>query len=238
MESVNELRLAENAAAEPASTYQQLAYDYVKSRIMKLEIKPGAYLTDSQIAAEVNISRTPVREAFHRLEHEGLLVSQARRGWRVYTLSLHDIEEIFDIKEALEGMVARQAARCQDEGLRAALDRALQRMIAASQAGATDAWHQADVDLHDAIFAMAANERAARIIQNINDQWHRIRIGFIAMDGRMERSSAEHGAIVAGILAGDGDIAESRMRSHLNNVRQDLVRLLVNLVLPFVQEGV
>ena len=85
---------------------------------------------------------------------------------------------------------------------------------------------------------MAANDRAARIIQNINDQWHRIRIGFVAMEGRMERSSAEHSAFVAGILAGDGDVAESLMRSHLNNVRQDLVRLLVNLVLPFVQEGI
>ena len=111
---------------------------------MKLELKPGAYLTDSQIATEVNISRTPVREAFRRLEHEGLLVNQARRGWRVYTLSLQDIEEIFDIKVALEGMIARQAARCQDEGLRAALDRALERMIAASQAEAAEAWHQAD----------------------------------------------------------------------------------------------
>ena len=82
---------------------------------MKLELKPGAYLTDSQIAAEVNISRTPVREAFYRLEHEGLLVNQARRGWRVYTLSLQDIEQIFESKEALEGMVSRQAAACRDE---------------------------------------------------------------------------------------------------------------------------
>ena len=238
MGSVNELPFVGSAPAEPVSTYQQLAYDYVKSRIMRLELKPGAYITDSQIATEVNVSRTPVREAFYRLEHEGLLVSQARRGWRVYTLSLQDIEEIFDIKEALEGMVARQAAQCHDEDLRAALREALQRMTAASQVGAADDWHKADTDVHNTIFAMAANDRAAHIIQNLNDQWHRIRIGFVAIEGRMQRASTEHAAIVACILAGDGDTAESLMRSHLDNVRQELIRLLVNLVLPFVQDGV
>ncbi len=238
MDSVSELRVAGTVAAEPASTYQQLAYDYVKSRIMRLELKPGAYLTDSQVATDLNVSRTPVREAFYRLENEGLLVNQARRGWRVYTLSLQDIEQIFDIKEALEGMVARQATRCRDEKLRSALQEALQRMLAANQAGAADAWHKADTDLHDTIFQMAANDRAARIVQNLNDQWHRIRIGFVAIEGRMQRSSVEHQAIIASILAGDGETAESLMRSHLDNVRQELVRLLVNLVLPFVQDGV
>jgi DNA-binding GntR family transcriptional regulator len=238
MKPVNEVRLTANAPVAPASTYQQLACDYVKSRIMNLNLKPGAYLTDSQIATEVNISRTPVREAFHRLEHEGLLVNQARRGWQVYTLSLQDIDQIFDIKEVLEGMTACQASRCQDENLRAALERALQCMIAASQNGAADAWHQADTDLHDTVFAMSGNERVARIVQNLNDQWHHVRIGFIALEGRMQRSSAEHEVIVAAILAGDGETAESLMRSHLNNLRQELVRLLVNLVLPFVQEGV
>ena len=111
-------------------------------------------------------------------------------------------------------------------------------MISAAQAESVDAWYRADVDLHDTLFAMAANERAARIIQNLNDQWHRVRIGFVALEGRMQRSSTEHAAIVASILAGNGDTAENLMRSHLNNVRQELVRLLVNLVLPFVQEGV
>ena len=85
---------------------------------MKLELKPGAYLTDSQIAAEVNISRTPVREAFYRLEHEGLLVNQARRGWRVYTLSLQDIEQIFDIKRSPGGVKKRVPGMWPPAGMR------------------------------------------------------------------------------------------------------------------------
>ena len=114
----------------------------------------------------------------------------------------------------------------------------MERMKQAAAADDDEAWRQADVELHDTLFSMCPNERAARIIQNLNEQWWRVRIGFLAMQGRIERSNPEHEAIVESILAGDGKEAEHLMRVYLNNVREELVRLLVNLVLPFVQEGV
>jgi DNA-binding GntR family transcriptional regulator len=224
--------------AESATTYQQQAYDFVKAQIMNLDLKPGQYVTDSQVAGQLNVSRTPVREALRRLEQEGMLINEARRGWKVYTLSLEDIREIFDIKEVLEAMIARQAAACSDEQLRCALRGSLERMQRAAEVNDPGAWRKADFELHDVIFAMCANERASRIIQNLNDQWHRLRIGFLALEGRMERSTREHRAIVECILAGQGDEAEHLMSNHLNNVQEELVRLLVQLVLPFVQEGV
>ena len=225
-------------SAVPATTYQQQAYDFVKAQIMNLDMKPGQYVTDSQVASDLNISRTPVREALRRLEQEGLLINQARKGWKVYALSLHDIQEIFDIKVNLEGMMARRAAECQDEDLRSALREAMERMRRAGESDNAEAWQEADFQLHQILSAMGGNERAASIIQSLNDQWHRVRIGFVAMQGRIERSNPEHTAIVESILAGDGAEAERQMRIHLNNVRQELVRLLVNLVLPFVEEGV
>ena len=238
--AVNENRRTTRAkpATESTTTFQEHAYDFVKAQIMNLDLKPGAYVTDSQVAEELDISRTPVREALRRLEQEGLLVSQARRGWKIYTLSLEDIHEIFDIKETLEGLIARRAAECQDEELQGALRESIVRMNAAAEADDPDAWQEADSQLHEVIFTMGANERAASVIRNLNDQWHRVRIGFVAMQGRIERSNPEHEAIVESILAGDGEQAEQLMRAHLNNVRQELVRLLVNLVLPFVEEGV
>lgn len=225
-------------SAESATTYQEQAYDFVKARIMNLDLKPGQYVTDSQIAEELDISRTPARDALRLLEHEGFLISEARRGWKVYSLSLEDIHEIFDIKVALEGMIVRRAAGCQDEELRSALREAMDRMHHAADDDDPDAWQEADFQLHRIISAMGANERAARIIQNLNEQWHRVRIGFLAMQGRIERSNPEHEAIIESILAGDGQEAERLMHVHLNNVREELVRLLVNLVLPFVQEGI
>ncbi|HVO71810.1 MAG TPA: FCD domain-containing protein [Aggregatilineaceae bacterium] len=111
-------------------------------------------------------------------------------------------------------------------------------MLIAREIEDLDQWLVADIAVHDAIFSMAANERAHRIVTNLNDQWHRVRIGFMAMQGRMVRSTDEHEGIIEAILAHEGDAAEQRMRQHLNAVREELVRLLVTLVLPFVDNGV
>ena len=219
-------------------THQQRAYDYVKNHIITRGYRPGQYINDTQIAAELDISRTPVREAFHRLENDGLLINEARRGWRVYSLSLEDIHEIFDVKEVVEGMIARKASECEDGALREDLSRALQRMREASDDGDSDEWLQSDFALHDVLFAMAKNERAHRIVTNLNDQWHRVRIGYVAMQARMQQSTIEHETFVKAILDHDPESAEFLMHEHLNGVRQELVRLLVNVVLPFVENGV
>jgi DNA-binding GntR family transcriptional regulator len=219
-------------------TFQQQAYFYIKEQIVNLGYKPGEFITDTQIANQLKVSRTPVREAFYRLEKEGLLIYEARRGWKIYTLSLDDIHDIFDIKEVLEGMVARQAAECKDETLQANLREALINMQAAAEAGDSELWLQVDRSMHDILFEMAGNERASRIIANLNDQWHRVRIGFIALQGRTSRSAEEHRLFVESILAGNGEEAEQRMCTHLNEVRKELVHLLVTIVLPYVDDGV
>lgn len=154
------------------TTYQQQAYDFVRQQILNMGFKPGEFITDTQIAGKIGISRTPVREAFHRLEKEGLLVNEVNRGWRIYYLSLADIHEIFDIKEAVEGMVARNASACQNEVLRDELRRALGEMAEAAKGEDTEAWLSADLRLHTVLFSMAENERARRIVDNLNDQWH------------------------------------------------------------------
>lgn len=225
-------------AEGPVATLQEQAYGHVKAQIMNLDLKPGEYVTDSQVATDLDISRTPVREALRRLEQEGLLINQARRGWKVYALSLDDINQIFDLKVAIEGMIARKAAACPDDELRSSLQQAMTEMEAAAEAHDVEAWRTADARLHDIIFEMSGNDRAIRIVDTLNVQWHRVRIGFLALQGRIARSNPEHDAFVKAILEGDSDKAEHLIQEHLNNVREELVRLLVNLVLPYVQEGV
>ena len=214
------------------------AYEYVKKRIMRRIYAPGQKILDSKIAGELNISSTPVRDALRILEHEGFLIGQAGKGWNVYALSLEDIHEIFDVKVELEGMLARKAAECDDKKLRATLKKALDSMKAGEKVKDNEAWRKNDMERHRTMLAMAYNKRAARIINDLNDQWYRVRIGLVAMEGRVHRSNIEHTAFVESILSGDGVGAEKRMRSHLNNLRQEIVNVLVNLVLPFAQNGI
>ena len=135
-------------------------------------------------------------------------------------------------------MLAGKAAQCQDGVLRADLQAALEEMEFATLQNDTEAWFAADEKLHNTIFSMVQNERAERTIRNLNDQWHRLRIGFAAMQSRMTTSIDEHKLIAKSILDGDADAADQAMQDHLNRVRDDLARLLENLVLPFVENGV
>jgi DNA-binding GntR family transcriptional regulator len=224
--------------AESNATYQQQAYEYVKGQITRRGFRPGEVLADARIAEELGISRTPVREAFHRLEKEGLLCYEARRGWRVHTLTLKDINEIFDIKVVVEGMAARKAAASQDAALHSDLRAACDAMADTAMANDIEAWVQADARFHDVVFTMAGNERARRITDNLNDQWARVRIGFVTIRSRVDRATSEHKAIMDAILAGDGDEAERETHLHFMRVREELIHVLVNMVLPFVEEGV
>jgi GntR family transcriptional regulator, rspAB operon transcriptional repressor len=217
---------------------QQTAYDVIKEKIMNREFKPGHCLTDSKLAAELGISRTPVREAFRLLEHEGFLISRVRKGWQVYSLSLKDIHDIFDIKETLESLMARKAAACKDGKKRAQLKSSMERMKKAALANNHEVWREADIKLHDILLEMSGNERASRIIRELNEQWYRVRLGLVAMQGRVERSNQEHEAFVGMILSGDEAGADRFMRDHLHNLREELERLLVNMVLPFAEKGI
>jgi len=219
-------------------TLPQLAYAYVKERILNRVYKPGQQLMDTQIAGELGISRTPVRDALRQLAYEGLLVNQARQGWQVYSLALEDIHEIFDLKALLEGMLARQAARCQDEEKRSSLRSAMAEMQQAADANDFPAWREADLEFHAVLYGMAQNGRALNIVENLNQQWYRLRIGYIALEGRIQRSCREHAPVVESVLAGDEEGAERSMRAHIGNVHRDLVHMLVNLVFPFTEGGV
>jgi DNA-binding GntR family transcriptional regulator len=222
----------------PTTTFQETAYTYIKSQILNLGFKPGEYLTDLQISGLLNISRTPVREAFRMIEQEGLLIYEARRGWKVYTLTLDDVNEIFEIKITLEGQLSRKAAQCTNQDLRNKLQEIINSMRKAADANDVESWIAIDTDIHHTIYLMAHNQRALQIIENLNDQWNRLRTGFSARTGRINRSIIEHEALVRAILDGDGESAEKCTQEHLRNVQDELVNTLIHMVLPFAQNGV
>ncbi|HWO30095.1 MAG TPA: GntR family transcriptional regulator, partial [Candidatus Acidoferrum sp.] len=93
-----------------ASILQARAYARIRDRIMEGELLPDEPLSEYQLAEQLKLSRTPVREALKRLEHEGLVRFVFNRGAFVEGLSVHDIVEIYQVREQLEGFAARLAA--------------------------------------------------------------------------------------------------------------------------------
>ena len=100
-----------------------------------------------------------------------------------------------------------------------------------------DNWLQSDIHLHNILFLMANNERAEHMIDNLNDQWHRLRLGYIALQDRTKTSVIEHEQFVGSVLAGKADLAAQQMGEHLTRVRDDLILLVEKLVMPFSSHG-
>jgi DNA-binding GntR family transcriptional regulator len=213
---------------------QEEAYARLKEAILSLQLLPGEPVPETEWAERLGMSRTPIREALRRLEYEGLVTSERRRGWFVYSLSLDEIRHIFDVKVALEGFAARLAAERITGEQAARLNRALEEIALATEEQDLDAWHEADQHFHGVLFDAAGNPRLQQIVSGLNDQLHRIRAGHLALKGRMDRSLEEHRAIAEAVLSGDGQAAEEVMRAHLRDLRESVIGVLEDLIVPVV----
>jgi DNA-binding GntR family transcriptional regulator len=218
------------------------AYESIRDLILHLEIQPGETVTETSLSQRLGTSRTPVREAVKRLEHEGLIVTTNRRK-RAYVLTIQEIEEIFDLKVCLEGGVAAWAAERATDAQRVELAAVIEKMKQVAAARPSDAarearwlqrWQQQDRRFHAVLFDMAGNGRARQIVRNCNMQWHRLRLGMLTMEGRIERSVGEHDAIAGAVVAGRPAAARKAMEQHLRNLRRELVKIMRLLHFPGV----
>jgi len=210
------------------------AYDEIKDLILVMGIRPGEALSENSLARRLSVSRTPVREALKALEREGLVVADGSRK-RAYVLTIRDIAEIFDVKIALEGKIARWASERATAGQRSSLERVAKRMEALAMhapraSPGRDEWHGKwlglDEEFHDLLFRMAGNGRAEQVIRTQNSLWHRLRLGTIAIEGRIGRATGEHQQIAAAIVAGRATDAERLMEEHLHQLKDMLTGIM------------
>lgn len=207
------------------------AYDCILKAIISSELRPGDQVTEIQLAQKFGFGRTPVREAIMRLENEGFIVSSERKK-RVYILFPKDIEDIFLIKQAVESMIAFQASvKATPENKRELFNmleemRSLKNGESAQHDAYVQKWLELDTDFHDLLFRIANNSRAGIIVDNLNLQFRRIKLGMLVLEERVEKSIREHLEIGEAIHEGRKEEAAQLMHSHLENVKQTIVALM------------
>ncbi|MBI2371646.1 MAG: GntR family transcriptional regulator [Deltaproteobacteria bacterium] len=207
----------------PEATLQEKAYDAIKDAILKHILKGGELLSEERLAKGLGISRTPVREALRRLASEGLVESIPRRGSFVSRLTMTDVKEIFQIREALEGMAARLAALgVREDELRAT--RA--RLEKAFESRDPDELFEAGREFHHWIIVNSRNERLIRLLAALRSQIDRVFFLGTTLSGQMERSFSEYEALIRALEQRDPDLAEQIMRRHLAAVREQLLQRL------------
>jgi DNA-binding GntR family transcriptional regulator len=194
--------------------------------ILSGDLKPGAKISEPEVSRRYGISRAPLREAIRRLEERSLVSRVPRQGARVVVLSPQRIESIFVIREAIEGMAAREAALRITDAEIASLQASVERQHEASREAGSHAYpfKTLDTDYHAAIARASGNEFLVKFL--CEDYYALVELCRRAQRRRPERSRRsliEHGQIVDALAQRDPDLAELLMRRHVAAARKDVL---------------
>ncbi len=205
------------------TTSADQVYQAIKSAIFDRNFYPGEVLSERRLSNELGVSRTPVRQALLRLYQEGLLERGPQNAFRLTMLTRGDVEEVFEVREWLEGLTARRAAlrvRADDEARRIvqALKDELLSLRHSFEQGDLKSEFQFDLKLHATLMRISGNTRIETIINQMNAQIHHVRIRSKS-DERTAETIDEHLAILQAVLEGDPDWAESTMRRHVQKAQ-------------------
>lgn len=197
-----------------ASTAEEEAYNHLQKALRQGLYKPGDRLISEDIAAEIGMSRMPVREAFRRLASEGLVTLRPNRGCVVAGLTLDEIYETFEIRSVLEGLAVRLATPKVNADVLDELNRVLDRMERAGQSGSSD-WVARHQEFHSVIFALSGRPKLIRQIAALHVVIEPyMRIWFDYVDKPLS-AREEHENIIKALQSGDAQHAEKVMQDHV-----------------------
>jgi len=202
------------AHAHIPATAEQEAYLHLHSAIRTGRYRAGDRLIPEEIAAEIGMSRMPVREAFQRLAADGLVVIRPNRGCIVAGLSLDEIYETFEIRSVLEGLAVRLAMPKIDGEVLAELERILDKMESSGRGGSSD-WVTRHQQFHSQIYSLSDRPKLIRQIAQLHVVIEPyLRIWFDYADKPLS-AREEHRVVIEALRSGDPERAETAMRSHI-----------------------
>lgn len=215
---------SEVALSPETLTLVDHAYQAMRQRILDNVWPPGFQALEQELALQLGVSRTPVREAVIRLQNEGLVEIIPRRGVRVLPVSSQDMEEIYAILTALECLAAETVARRKptDQELRPLRD-ATDRMEKALARNDLDGWARADEAFHYALVNLAHNRHLLSAVMRYWDRVHRARMFTLRLRPAPVHSTREHRALVQRLAEGDAAGAARVNREHRQRASRELV---------------
>jgi DNA-binding GntR family transcriptional regulator len=203
------------------------AYREIRRRILDNEYPPSHQVLEQELAAELEMSRTPVREALVRLKDEGFVQLIPRHGMRVMPLSIPDLREMYEVLLALELAAIEGLTRsCPDEVKLSPIQRALDDMDGALTKRDLDAWVNADERFHRGLVALCGNSRLVMMVDTLWDQGHRARRTTVRLRSGLKKSNEEHRELMKAIQTGQWQEARTRHENHFRRTSQEIVRLL------------
>ena len=189
-------------------------------------LEPGERLMEVQLAEELGISRTPVREAIRKLEQEGYVIMMPRRGTYVSDVSVRDVKEIFEIRSALEALSTGLAARRIEPDELEKLQNLLVDIEGYIDSGDIDKIVETDIKFHGLLYQVSRNERLVGIVNNLKEQLARFRTLSMSYPGRLQETLDEHREMVEAIADGDVSGAREAAERHMERAEETLLKAM------------
>lgn len=203
---------------------RDVVFNTLRQAILTGELKPGERLMEIHLANKLGVSRTPIREAIRKLELEGLVTMIPRRGAEVAQITEKSMNDVLEVRRALDALCAELACdRITEEGLEA-LKKACVGFEAAIRTKDAKKIAQADVALHDIIVQATGNQRLIQLVHNLSEQMYRYRFEYIKDTSQHENLVEEHRIIYESILKKDRETAAEAARIHIDNQEKAIIR--------------
>lgn len=224
---INALRAADREAIPSAVDH---AYENIWRQLIKGERRAGERLTDTELASQMGLSRTPVRQALHRLAQEELIRLDVRRGFSVKELTARDVNEIYDVRGVLEPLALRLSApRLSHDQIQSELRRlyeAREALRSTPNQRAVVLHLEADLKFHNLLIQMSGNGRLIRMLSALRSQQTLFQYRDTSYPQRNEAASVEHERILLALAEGDTEQAADQLAQHIENAKQ---RVLTDL---------
>ncbi|MBL8280236.1 MAG: FCD domain-containing protein [Pelomonas sp.] len=228
--------LADAASSSPAlvagvreTSLGKIVRDEMLALILRGELAPGQRINEPDVAARLNVSRVPVREALRELESTGLVAARKHAGVFVRRLEPREVADLHELRSVLDGHAGRRAAAAPPAARRALVQRLkahVREMKSSARARDVQGCYAANLAFHWAVVEAAGNQALAQGYRGIVQQLHLSRLHNLSRDVGMQASLAEHDDIVAAIAAGDAPRAQALATAHVMASHERLVEQL------------
>jgi DNA-binding GntR family transcriptional regulator len=201
----------------------------LREAILDGTLPPSTWLREDELSKQLNVSRTPVREALRRLSDEQLTVREAHRGTVVAPMSIDDVLAVYMVRETLEGMAARMAARRRPAGVVEELADIQKQMEAAAKTEDTAALVRLNLEFHRVLRLASGNPYLDRFLLQVEHAVRRFGVSTFQHPGRTAKALEEHNAIIEAVAAGDAELAERRAAEHMKHARETRIQSILGV---------
>lgn len=200
------------------------AYRYIKGAILSLILAPGSQLIINNLTDELNISRTPVREALLRLEKDGLVRIEPRAGFYVTEITRRNLEELYEIRELLESRAIEEAVKNLSDSDLEQIDRNIKDSWLSIRNEDVDKFLQLEIEFHTFLIDHSWNQQLISIMESLHDLTLRWRTLSIRSSENLNLSYEEHRRIAEAVKIKNDKKAGQLMAEHIRNSQARILR--------------